>query len=101
VEVTVRYDATHTLIEVRDNGIGIEPQFLAEIFKPLVRLHNSSEYPGSGLGLALTRRALVSQGGDIRCESAPGRGSTFHVRLPSARPSPREPAVAAAAVSVR
>jgi len=99
VEVTARVDAMHTLIEVHDNGIGIEAQYLAEIFKPLVRLHNASEYPGSGLGLALTRKALLSQSGDIRCESALGHGSTFHVRLPTSEPKRKAPAKLAAAAA--
>jgi signal transduction histidine kinase len=84
VQVTARAEAGHIAIEVRDNGIGIEPEYLAEIFKPLVRLHNSSEFPGSGLGLTIARRALISQKGDIWCESVIGQGSVFHLRLPAA-----------------
>jgi signal transduction histidine kinase len=58
--------------------------YLSEIFKPLVRLHNSSEYPGSGLGLTLARKAILAQDGDIWCESEPGHGSVFHISLPAA-----------------
>lgn len=85
VEVTAHAEADHIAIDVRDNGIGIEPEYLAEIFKPLVRLHNASEFPGSGLGLAIARRALLSQKGDIWCESVLGEGSVFHLRLPAPR----------------
>jgi light-regulated signal transduction histidine kinase (bacteriophytochrome) len=85
VEVTARRRHEHWIIEVKDNGLGIEPQYLAEIFKPLVRLHNASEYPGSGLGLALVRKAVLAQNGSIWCESTPGLGSVFQVRLPAAR----------------
>ena len=71
-----------------DSLVTISPEgkttaYLGEIFKPLVRLHNSSEFPDSGLGLALTKRASLPQGGEIWCESEPGQGSVFSVRLPA------------------
>lgn len=70
---------------VRDNGIGIEAKHLGEIFRPLVRLHTAAEYPGTGLGLTITRKAVSAMGGRIWCASEPGRGSTFYVELPSAQ----------------
>lgn len=76
----VQKDETVT-IRVTDNGIGIEPQFLEHVFKPLTRLHNRTEYEGSGLGLTLARKAALAMHGDIRCESTPGVGSTFSVKL--------------------
>jgi light-regulated signal transduction histidine kinase (bacteriophytochrome) len=84
VELTTRRRGDHWVIELRDNGVGIEAQYLAEIFRPLVRLHNASEYPGSGLGLTLARKAVQAQNGAIWCESAPDHGSTFYVQLPAA-----------------
>lgn len=84
IELSVRRLASHWILDISDNGVGIEAQYLSEIFKPLVRLHNSSEYPGSGLGLTLARKAVLAQNGDIWCESEPGRGSVFHVSLPTA-----------------
>jgi signal transduction histidine kinase len=84
VEVTVHSDGERWILKISDNGIGIEAEYLAEIFKPLVRLHTASEYPGTGLGLALARKAVLSQKGDIWCESIPGRGSVFHIRMPAA-----------------
>jgi hypothetical protein len=87
VEVTVREEAESCVIEVRDNGIGIASEYLAEIFKPLMRLHSAKEYPGSGLGLTLARKAIYGQKGEIWCESTPGQGSVFSVRLPAARGS--------------
>jgi signal transduction histidine kinase len=81
VEVVVRREAESHVIEVRDNGVGIEAEYLSEIFKPLIRLHNHKEYPGSGLGLTLARKAILAQKGDIWCESTPGRGSVFSLRL--------------------
>lgn len=70
------------VIRVCDNGIGIEQQYVDEIFKPLFRLHNNSEYSGTGLGLALARKALGAMKGSIACESQPDRGSTFVVKVP-------------------
>ncbi|MGD0719468.1 MAG: ATP-binding protein [Roseiarcus sp.] len=88
VEVTARGEAESWVIEIADNGIGIEPEYVAEIFKPLIRLHTASEYAGSGLGLTLARKAILAQNGAIWCESAPGLGSVFHVRLPAAADRP-------------
>jgi light-regulated signal transduction histidine kinase (bacteriophytochrome) len=84
VEISSHRSGGQWIIEVKDNGIGIEAEYLAEIFKPLVRLHTASEYAGTGLGLTLARKAVVAQKGSIWCESAPGQGSTFHIRLPRA-----------------
>lgn len=88
VEVTARREPQHWAIEIRDNGLGIEQEYLAEIFKPLFRLHTASEYAGSGLGLTLARKALLAQNGLIWCESTPGRGSSFHLQLPVAQATP-------------
>jgi hypothetical protein len=83
VELSARRDNGHWIIDLRDNGVGIEAAYLTEIFNPLVRLHNAAEFPGAGLGLTLARKAVVSQNGTIWCESELGRGSVFHVRLPA------------------
>jgi signal transduction histidine kinase len=89
VEITVVAEADAYAIDVADNGIGIDAEYLTEIFKPLSRLHTSSEYAGSGLGLTLARKAILAQGGAIWCESTPGFGSVFHIRLPGAVLGPR------------
>ena len=64
-------------------GIGIEAQDLAAIFAPFKRLH-ASEYPGTGLGLAMCQRIVERYRGRIWVESVPGQGSTFHFTLPVA-----------------
>ena len=84
VELRISLQDGAWVLEVHDDGVGIEPQYLAEIFKPLVRLHNSSEYAGSGLGLTLALKAVLAQQGALWCESCLGAGSVFFVRLPQA-----------------
>jgi signal transduction histidine kinase len=73
------------VISVKDNGIGIEAQYLDEIFKPLARLHTNAEFSGAGLGLTLARKAILAQGGAIWCKSKPGEGAEFFVRVPLPR----------------
>lgn len=84
VEIKFHSQGDQWAIDVSDNGLGIEAEFLSEIFKPLIRLHTAAEFPGTGLGLTLARKAVLAQNGSISCESVVGRGSVFHIRLPAA-----------------
>jgi len=70
------------IIAIKDNGIGMSDAYVDTIFKPFTRLHTSSEYKGSGLGLSIVRKMVLNHQGDIRVESIPGSGSTFYVSLP-------------------
>jgi light-regulated signal transduction histidine kinase (bacteriophytochrome) len=69
-------------IFISDNGIGIEPRFHEQIFKVFERLHTQKEYDGTGIGLAIVKKAVSKLHGLIRVESKPGKGSTFFVKLP-------------------
>ncbi|MFZ5477415.1 MAG: chemotaxis protein CheB [Myxococcota bacterium] len=72
---------------VEDNGIGIEPRFQQRIFGVFERLHGADQYPGTGIGLAIVRRAVERMNGRVGVESEPGRGSRFWIRLAEARRS--------------
>lgn len=65
-----------------DNGIGIDPQFHAQIFDIFRRLHSDDRYPGTGIGLAICRRVIARHGGRLWLESAQGKGCTFFFTLP-------------------
>jgi PAS domain S-box-containing protein len=75
---------THSAIQLRveDNGIGFEEKFTDRIFQPFQRLHGRSQYPGSGIGLAICRKIVEQHSGSIDAHSTPGQGSTFTVTLP-------------------
>ncbi|HEX7896544.1 MAG TPA: ATP-binding protein [Planctomycetota bacterium] len=70
---------------VEDNGIGIAPEFHERIFRVFERLHPAGGYPGTGIGLAIVRRAMERMGGKCGVDSAPGKGSRFWIELPRAK----------------
>jgi PAS domain S-box-containing protein len=69
-------------IQVNDNGIGFEEEYADRIFQIFQRLHGKSEYPGSGIGLAICKKIVDNHNGIMYAESKPGFGATFVIILP-------------------
>jgi len=69
-------------IEVADNGIGFDEQYVDRIFQVFQRLHGKSQYSGTGVGLAICEKVVANHGGTITARSQPGQGATFTIYLP-------------------
>jgi PAS domain S-box-containing protein len=84
VRIAASVHGARVVLQIKDQGIGIESQKHSQVFKMFERLHGHSNYPGAGLGLAIVRRAVERMDGRVWLESTPGEGSTFFVELPKA-----------------
>lgn len=72
----------HVRLTVADNGIGFDMQHVERIFALFQRLHRADQYTGTGIGLAIARKAVERMGGKLWAESTPGEGARFHLELP-------------------
>jgi light-regulated signal transduction histidine kinase (bacteriophytochrome) len=82
IHVSAQRESGEWVFSVRDNGIGIDPQYSERIFGVFQRLHSRDEYSGTGIGLAICKKAAQRLGGRIWVESEVGRGSVFYFTVP-------------------
>jgi len=81
IRLTARLEGDHVLVEVTDDGAGIDPAIVERIFEPFFTTKPIGE--GNGLGLSIARQIVINHGGTIQVRSEPGRGTTFSIRLPA------------------
>lgn len=82
IEIDLKEEKGFYLFSVKDNGIGIDPRYQAQIFGLFERLHPQEEFEGTGAGLAICKKIIEDCGGKLWVESALGKGSTFFFTLP-------------------
>jgi light-regulated signal transduction histidine kinase (bacteriophytochrome) len=82
IKVTCQESDFKWIISIEDNGIGIDTEYFDVIFNPFKRLHNKSEFSGSGLGLSTCRKMVESLKGELKVSSVKNEGSIFVIELP-------------------
>jgi light-regulated signal transduction histidine kinase (bacteriophytochrome) len=82
IHISATKEKNQYIFSVKDNGIGMSPKYLEQIFIIFKRLHTHEEYEGTGIGLAIAQKIVHQQGGQIWAESKPEKGSTFYFTIP-------------------
>jgi signal transduction histidine kinase len=88
VKVWTEADSATVRLFVEDNGIGIPAKYLHRLFNMFERVHPDLNYEGTGVGLAIVRKAVERMGGKFGVESQPGFGSKFWIQLPAVKSKP-------------
>jgi PAS domain S-box-containing protein len=82
INILLENKDTSWILSINDNGIGFDMKFHQKIFEIFQRLHRAEDYPGTGIGLAMVRKAMLIMNGSVWAESSPGNGSTFFLEIP-------------------
>jgi signal transduction histidine kinase len=82
IEIGAKEKGSVCLLWVKDNGIGFDPKYGDRIFDIFQRLNRPEDYPGTGVGLAIVRKAMERMGGRAWAESKPMEGATFYLEIP-------------------